>query len=103
MAKNTIISVAHHDDSTAIKESNRKSSTKYNSLRGIVPGILPIQTSKDKFKNAMILACWFPFWCLAAQGLNINIQLIVLKDLKWQEIIRKVCPGIQIIKISNIE
>ena len=102
MAQHTNRSGKHYDDSTATKEGDGQMSAKYNSSRGIVSGILPIQTSKEKFKKAMVLACWFPFRFLAAQGLNINIQWVVLKDLKWQKIIRKVCPGIQIIQISEV-
>ena len=90
------------DASRANKETNLEDPVKSNSLKGTVSGIIPLQTSKKGSKHAMVLACWFPFWCLAAKGLKVNIQWIVLKDLKWQHVIRKVCPGIQIMQISEV-
>ena len=90
-----IQSFVPQDLSRANKEINLEDPAESISLRGTVSRMLPLQTSKKGSKNAMVLACWFPFWRLAAKTLKINIQWIILKDLKWQQVIRKLCPGIQ--------
>ena len=50
----------------------------------------------------MVFAWYFPFWCLAAQGLDIDIKWIVLKDSRWLAIVKQICPGIQISVLSEV-
>ena len=73
-----------------------------NSLRGIVSGILQSNIEPKTTVSTVIIAQSFPFWLLAAKGLDINLQFIILKEKKWICTIRMVCPDVQIILLVDI-
>ena len=73
-----------------------------SSLRGIVKGILPPISSQNTKTTAVVISHVFPFWCLAAQGLEVIIKEVILLDSKWSWLVNTLFPNTKVTLISEM-
>ena len=80
----------------------QEAGTHDSSLRGIVKGILPPISSQNTKTTAVVISHVFPFWCLAAQGLEVSIKEVILLQSKWIWLVNTLFPNTKVTLISEM-